>query len=673
MTSQEVMTDAQKSTSKVTSLFPDTIRFLAVDAAQKAGSGHPGAPMGMADMGFVLWDKYLKFDPESPRWADRDRFVLSAGHSCLLLYSLLHLYGYDLPIEEVKNYRQWGSLTPGHPEFGHTPGVESTTGPLGQGVANAVGMALAERIVATRFNRPDFNLVDHFTYVICSDGDLMEGVSAEASSMAGHQKLGKLIVLYDDNRITIGGSTEISFTEDVGARYEAYGWHVQRISGHDHAAISEALKAARDEIDKPSMIIARTHIGFGSPNKQDTPGIHGSPLGEEEVQNTKKNRGWPQDPAFLVPPEVRAHAKHAIGRGQEAHRVWQNMWQAYEAKYPDLAAEWTRTHAGTLPEGWDTNLPVFKSEDGAMSTRGASGKILNAMAKTLPELVGGSADLEPSNMTLLNDESSQSAEVPSGRNIHFGVREHAMGSLCNGMAYHGGVRPYNGTFLIFSDYQRPAVRLAALVKLNSTFIYTHDSIALGADGPTHQPIEHLMSLRAIPGLTVIRPADANETRVAWQVAMERPGPVALILTRQNIPVQAELQSDQLRKGAYVVRDGGDGTPEAMIIATGSELALALEAADVLSADGVTVQVVNMPSWELFEEQPREYKEQVMPASIKYRLAVEAGATMGWWKYVGSFGDVLGIDQFGASAPGDRMLSEMGFTVDEVVRRTRKLL
>lgn len=673
MTSQEVMSDAQGSTTAITSLFPDTIRFLAVDAAQKAGSGHPGAPMGMADMGFVLWDEFLKFDPEAPRWADRDRFVLSAGHSCLLLYSLLHLYGYDLSMEEVKNYRQWGSLTPGHPEFGHTPGVESTTGPLGQGVANAVGMALAERFLATRFNRPGFDLVDHFTYAICSDGDLMEGVSAEASSMAGHLKLAKLILLYDDNRITIGGSTDISFTEDVGGRYEAYGWHVQRIDGHDHAAIAAALKSAREESGRPSIILARTHIGFGSPNKQDTSGIHGSPLGEAEVLNTKKNRGWPSDPAFHVPPEVRSHAKHAIERGSEAHRVWQKLWKKYEAEHPDLAAEWTRTQEGALPEGWDLKLPVFKPEDGAVSTRGASGKILNAMSKTLPELMGGSADLEPSNMTLLNEQSSQSAEEPSGRNIHFGVREHAMGSMCNGMAYHGGVRTYNGTFLIFSDYQRPAVRLAALVKLNSTFIYTHDSIALGADGPTHQPVEHLMSLRAIPGLTVIRPADANETRVAWQVAMERPGPVALILTRQNLPVQSDLVADRLRKGAYIARDCADGKPAAMIIATGSELALALEAADRLSADGLSVRVVNMPSWELFEEQPTEYREQVMPASVKIRLAVEAGATMGWWKYVGSSGDVLGIDQFGASAPADRLLTEMGFTVDEVIRRLRALL
>ena len=629
--------------------------------------------MGMADMGFVLWDEFLKFDPESPQWVDRDRFVLSAGHSCLLLYSLLHLYGYDVSANEVQNYRQWGSLTPGHPEFGHTPGVESTTGPLGQGIANAVGMALAEQFLARQFNRPGFDLVDHNTYVICSDGDVMEGVSAEASSMAGHLKLGKLIVLYDDNRITIAGSTNLSFTEDVGARYEAYGWHVQRVDGHNHAEISAAVKAAQAEGERPSIILARTHIGFGSPNLQDSSGVHGSPLGEDEVAKTKSNRNWPQEPAFLVPDEVHTHAKLAMARGHRAHEAWNELWTSYESKFPELAAEWTRTQAGALPNNWDRELPQFKPEDGAVATRNASGKILNAMAKALPELMGGSADLEPSNKTFLNDESSFSAEDRSGRNVHFGVREHAMGSMCNGMAYHGGIRPYNGTFLIFSDYQRPAVRLAALSNLNTTFIYTHDSIALGADGPTHQPVEHMASFRAMPGLTMIRPADANETRVAWQVAMERPGPVALILSRQNLPTIADLDAEQLRRGAYVVRESTDATPSAILIATGSELSLALEAADQLATAGVSVRVVNMPSWELFEEQPKAYREEILPTAVTCRLSIEAGATQGWWKYVGSSGGVIGIDRFGTSAPADRLLKEYGFTVDDVVSRLKALL
>jgi len=651
----------------------NTIRFLAVDAAQKAGSGHPGAPMGTADFAFVLWDRFLKFDPVHPEWPNRDRFVLSAGHSCLLLYSLLHLYGFDLPLEELKNYRQWNSKTPGHPEYGNTPGVETTTGPLGQGVGNAVGMALAERILATRFNRDDFAVVDHHTYCHCSDGDLMEGVASEAASLAGHLKLGKLIALYDDNRITIGGTTAISFTEDVRRRFEAYGWQVLAADGHNHEAVAQALEAARAETGRPSLITARTHIGFGSPSLQDTPEVHGSPLGADEVLRTKAHLGWPEKPAFYVPEEVIEHTRKAGRRGSEIAAEWHARFARYRKAYPELAAEFERVTSGRLPADWKSGLPTFEPGGAPVATRSASGKILNALALRLPELLGGSADLEPSNKTLLQDGGSQSAELPGGRNIHFGIREHGMGALVNGMAYHGGLLPYNATFLVFSDYQRPAVRIAALARLRTVFIYTHDSIGVGGDGPTHQPVEHLWSLRAIPGLTVIRPADANETRVAWEVAVQNQGPTALILTRQNVPVTIDLPCEQLVRGAYVAREAKGGVARALIIATGSELALAIDAADALHAKGIPVRVVNMPSTELFEGQPAAYREEVLPRHIEARLAVEAGATIGWWKYVGSRGAVLGIDRFGASAPEDRIFSEFGFTPDEIERRVLQLI
>jgi transketolase len=655
---------AKAGSTAIEHLFPNTIRMLAADAVQKAGSGHPGAPMGQADLAFVLWDRCLKFDPADLSWSDRDRFVLSSGHGCLLLYSLLHLYGCGLSLDDLRAYRQWGSLTPGHPERGHTPGVETTTGPLGQGIANAVGMALAERHLAKRFNREGFPVVDHRTWCICSDGDLMEGVASEAASLAGHLALGKLTVLYDDNRVTIGGPTSIAFTEDVAARFGAYGWHVVTVDGHDHQAVAWALEKAVTASDQPSLILARTHIGFGSPKLQDTSEVHGSPLGEEELKRTKEALGWPLSPAFHVPPEVYAHARAAGERGRRSHAEWNNLWDRYREAHPDLAREFERRQAGRLPEGWDRDLPRFDAGS-SVATRNASGKVLNAVARAVPELLGGSADLEPSNKTLITGEPSQSAAAPGGRNIHFGVREHAMGSVANGLAYHGGLRPYNGTFLVFSDYQRPAVRLSALVGLPVVYVYTHDSIGVGGDGPTHQPVEHLISLRAIPGLAVIRPADANETRVAWQVAMERSGPTALILTRQDLPVIEGLPVDQLRRGAYIAHDPERG-PDSLIIATGSELHLCLQAATQLAKRGRAVRVVSMPSWELFEAQPAAYREAVLPGAISRRLAVEAGSSHGWWKYVGMHGQVLGVDRFGASASEKRLFEEFGLTVEGVV-------
>ncbi len=653
-------------------LFPNTIRFLAADAVQKAGSGHPGAPMGMADMAWVLWDRFLKFDPASPDWPDRDRFVLSAGHSCLVLYSLLHLYGFELSLDDLKNYRQWGSRTPGHPEFGHTPGVETTTGPLGQGVGNAVGMALAERHLAARFNRDGQTVVDHSTWCLCSDGDLMEGVASEAASLAGHLKLGKLNLLYDDNRITIGGTTDISFSEDVGGRFVAYGWHVQHVDGHDHEATAAALAAARDETDRPSLVVARTHIGYGSPNLQDTSGVHGSPLGEDEMRLAKQNLGWPETPDFLVPDEVKRHARGAAERGGQAHAQWIEVMRAYQSEHPDLASEFDRTMLGGLADGWDANLPVFEAGK-SVATRSASGKVLNALADVLPEMLGGSADLEPSNKSLIDSSTGHSADDPLGRNIHFGVREHAVGALCNGMAYHGGLRPYCATFLVFSDYQRPSVRIAALAGLKVVYIYTHDSIGVGGDGPTHQPVEHVESLRAMPGLTVLRPADANETREAWKLAIKVHGPVALILTRQNVPVIEGLPVTDAARGAYIALDAPGGNPDSIIIATGSELHVAFEAGRRLQSQGTAVRVVNMPSQEIFDAQPESYQWEILPPSVVRRLAVEAGTTGRWWKYVGRGGDVLGIDQFGASAPGDLLMQEMGFTAEEIQRRLAALV
>jgi transketolase len=655
----------------------NTIRTLAIDAVQKANSGHPGMPMGAAAMAYTLWTRHLKHNPANPQWPNRDRFVLSAGHGSMLLYALLHLTGYELALEEIIQFRQWDSRTPGHPEHGLTPGVEATTGPLGQGFGNGVGMAIAERFLAEHFNRPGFPIVDHYTYAIVSDGDLMEGVSSEAASLAGHLRLGKLIYLYDDNKISIEGSTELAFTEDVGRRFEAYGWHVQRVTGNDIEAVARAIEAAQAETQRPSLIIARTHIAFGSPHKQDSAEAHGAPLGEEEVRATKEALGWPVEPPFLIPPEALAHFRQAVERGRAGEAEWQRLLDAYAAQYPELAARWRMVMAGELPADWDADIPHFQPDDGPMATRVASGKTLNALVEHLPTLMGGSADLAPSTSTYLRGHGDLESDCYGGRNMHFGVREHAMGAIVNGMALHGGVIPYGATFLVFSDYMRPPIRLAALTGIHVIFVFTHDSIGLGEDGPTHQPVEQLAALRAIPGLTVIRPADANETAEAWRVAIQAKGPVALALTRQSLPVldrTALAPATGLARGAYVLADAPDGRrPDVILIATGSEVALALAAREELTRQGVAARVVSMPSWELFEEQPQSYKHEVLPPDVTARLAIETGVPQGWWRYVGSGGDVLGLERFGVSAPGKVVLEKLGFNVDNVVARAQALL
>jgi transketolase len=656
----------------------NTIRTLAMDGVQKANSGHPGMPMGTADIAYVLWRQFLKHNPTNPAWLDRDRFILSAGHGSMLLYSLLHLTGYDLPLDELKNFRQWDSRTPGHPEYGLAPGVEMTTGPLGQGFASGVGMAIAERFLAAHFNRPDHTIVDHFTYAIVSDGDLMEGVASEAASLAGHLRLGQLIYLYDDNDISIEGSTDLAFTEDVAARFQAYGWHVQHVDGYELTAIASAIRAAQTETTRPSLIIAHTHIGFGSPHKQDTAGVHGTPLGEEELRLTKQNLGWPLEPPFFIPDKALAHFRQAVERGRVWEADWQARFAAYAAAYPELAAEWEMAMNGELPSGWDADLPVFSPEDGPIATRVASGKVLNVLAKRLPTLIGGSGDLAPSTKTYLDGQGDFESGTPGGRNLHFGVREHAMGGILNGLALHGGVIPYGGTFLVFSDYMRPAIRLAAMMELPVTYVFTHDSIGLGEDGPTHQPIEQLAALRTIPGLTVIRPADANETVEAWRVALtHRDGPVALVLTRQKIPVLDRVQlapADGLARGAYVLAEAGGGEqPDVIIIATGSEVHVALAGWESLTQRGIAARVVNMPSWELFERQPRDYRDAVLPPTITARLAVEAGVALGWRRYIGPAGDVISIERFGASAPYKVLWEKFGFTAENVASRALALL
>ena len=655
----------------------NTIRTLAMDAVQKANSGHPGLPMGAAAMAYVLWTRFLTHHPTNPSWPNRDRFILSAGHGCMLLYSLLHLTGYDLPLDELKRFRQWGSRTPGHSEHGLTPGVETTTGPLGQGFGNGVGMAIAERFLATYFNRPGYTIVDHHVYAIVSDGDLMEGVSSEAASLAGHLGLGKLIYLYDDNRITIDGSTSLAFTENVGQRFEAYGWHVQRVDGNDLIEVEAALSAAQAATERPSLIIARTHIAYGSPNKQDTAEAHGAPLGEEEVKATKRALGWPLEPAFYIPDEALAHFREALQRGRAREAQWQAQFDAYAAAHPELAAEWRTVMNGRLPEGWADKLPTFPPGGGSMATREASGKVLNAIAPHLPTLIGGSADLTPSNNTYLKGYGDFQRDNVGARNLHFGVREHAMGSILSGMALHGGVIPYGGTFLIFSDYMRPAIRLAALSHIHVIYVFTHDSIGLGEDGPTHEPIEHLASLRAMPNLTVIRPADANETAVAWRVALEhRGGPVALALTRQKLPVLDRTilaSADLLRRGAYVLTDASNGQPDIILIATGSEVQLALEARQRLAARGIGARVLSMPSWELFEQQPDSYRDEVLPPSVTARLAIEAASPHGWHRYVGPMGAVIGMTRYGASAPYQVLMEQFGFTADNVTSRALSLL
>ena len=621
----------------------NTIRTLAMDGVQKAQSGHPGFPMGMADVAYVLWDRFLEHNPSNPRWPDRDRFILSAGHGSMLLYSLLYLTGYDLALEELMDFRQWGSRTPGHPEYGLTPGVETTTGPLGQGLANGVGMAMAERFLAATFNRPELPIVDHFTYVLISDGDLMEGISHEAASLAGHLGLGKLICLYDNNHISIEGPTEITFTEDVPGRFRAYGWHVQTVDGYDLPAIAEAIEMAQKETQHPSLIVCRTHIAYGSPNKQDSAEAHGAPLGKDEVRRTKEALGWPADATFLVPGEALAHFRQAVERGRQAEARWQALFERYQATHPQEAHLLETMWSGDLPDGWAEALPTFQPDDGPMATRKASGAVLNAVAPRLPTLIGGSADLAPSNNTRLLGYSDFQRETPTGRNIHFGVREHGMGGILNGMALHRGVIPYGGTFAVFSDYMRPAMRLAALMGLPVVYVLTHDSVWIGEDGPTHQPVEHLAALRAIPNLLVLRPADANETVAAWRVALERrEGPTALLLSRQKLPILFETRRDPhttVGRGGYVLTDSS-GVARVLLIASGSEVHLALAARDRLAGQGLAVRVVSMPSRELFDAQPLDYRNSVLPPQVTARLAIEAGITQGWRKYVGEAGDVI---------------------------------
>ncbi len=654
----------------------NTLRTLAIDGVQKANSGHPGMPMGAAAMAYVLWTRFLRHNPANPTWPDRDRFVLSAGHGSMLLYGLLHLTGYDLPLEELQSFRQWGSRTPGHPEYGLAPGVETTTGPLGQGFTNGVGMAIAEAYLAAHFNRPGHQILDHYVYAIVSDGDLMEGVASEAASLAGHLRLGKLIYLYDDNRISIEGSTDLTFTEDRGRRFEAYSWHVQRVDGYDLEGIAAAIGAAQAD-PRPSLIICRTHIGYGSPHKQDTAEVHGAPLGEEELRLTKENLGWPTEPRFLIPDQALAHFRQALERGRVWETEWQARFDAYAAEYPDLAEEWRSVMAGELPAGWDVALPTFRPEDGPVATRVASGKVLNAIAPHLPTLIGGSADLAPSCNTYLKGYGDFSADNRGGRNLHFGVREHAMGGILSGLALHGGVIPYGSTFLVFSDYMRPSIRLAAMMKLPVIYVFTHDSIGIGEDGPTHQPIEQIAALRAIPHLTVIRPADATETVVAWRVALEhRAGPVALLFTRQSLPVldrTALAPAAGLTRGAYVLAEAEGGRPDVILIATGSEVHVALAARRRLAEQGVRARVVNMPSWELFERQPPSYRDEVLPPEVTARLAIEAGVPQGWHRYVGDRGDVIGVERFGASAPYKVLWEKYGFTAENVTVRAMEVL
>ncbi len=656
-------------------LVVNTLRFLAVDQVEAAKSGHPGLPLGAAPMAYVLWDRFLKQNPANPAWANRDRFILSAGHGSALLYALLHVYGFGLSLDDLKHFRQWGSKTPGHPEHGHVPGVEATTGPLGQGFAMGVGMAIAEAHLGAAFNRPGHEVVDHFTYALVSDGDLMEGISSEAASLAGHLKLGKLIYLYDDNKISIEGSTAIAFTEDVGMKFQAFGWHVQKVSGgNDLAAIGEAITKAQAETERPSLIMVRTHIGYGSP-KQDTASAHGEPLGPEAARATKAALGWPEDKTFYVPEEVTRHAGDVTAAGRAFETLWNSGFDAYREAHPELAAAFEAAMLGNIPPGLDARLPSFSPQDGSVATRSASGKTLNALAPHLEGLMGGSADLAPSNSTHLKGYAGFSAQDRAGRNMHFGVREHAMAAIVNGMALHGGLVPYAGTFLVFSDYARPALRLAALMQTRSIFVFTHDSIGLGEDGPTHQPVSQLASLRSIPGLTVLRPADANETAAAWWVALNRRGPTALALTRQGLPVlDPELYPIRqgVPKGAYILKEAAGGPAQVILLATGSEVALVLQAEALLAAKGLRARVVSMPSWDLFAQQTEAYRRSVLPAEVP-KLAVEAASPMGWREFVGDSGDILGVNRFGASAPGKEVMAHLGFTAEHVAERAEALM
>jgi transketolase len=681
---------------EVDELCVNTIRMLSIDAVQHAQSGHPGMPMGAATMAYVLWTRHLRHNPRNPSWPDRDRFVLSAGHGSMLLYSLLFLTGYDVSMADIQQFRQWNSRTPGHPERGRTPGVEVTTGPLGQGIANGVGLAIAERWLAATFNRPAMDIVNHYTYVLASDGDMMEGVTAEAASLAGTLRLGRLIVLYDANRITLSATTDLTFSEDVGSRFEAYGWQVQQIDGQDPAAVDRALTAARAAEDRPSLIVARTHIGYGSPHKQDTWHAHGEPLGVEEVRLTKRFLGWPEDRDFYVPEDAARRFHACVHRGYEIESAWRRRVDVVEIMHPDVASRFASVVAGDLPDGWEAHMPVFSAADGDVATRDAAGAVLKALAGVVTNLVGGSADLDPSTRTAMEGFGDFQSRLPvdpgdglttqgaaggawgyAGRNIHFGVREHAMAAVMTGMALHGGLLPYGATFLSFSDYMRPSIRLAALSRAHVVYIWTHDSIALGEDGPTHQPVEHLASLRAIPNLMTIRPCDAAETVEAWRVALQHiEGPVGLVLTRQKLPV---LDRDRLApasglaRGAYVLAEADGLPPELILIATGSEVALALEAHARLGTEGIRCRVVSMPCWELFERQPASYRDGVLPPSVRARVSIEAASPFGWERYVGPEGAIIGIAAFGASAPGPVLMREFGFTPEHIVDTAKRTI
>jgi len=657
--------------SKLDQLCVNTIRTLSIDGVEKANSGHPGMPMGMADVAYVLWTKFLKHNPANPDWQDRDRFILSAGHGSMLIYSLLHLTGYDLSLEEIKNFRQMGSKTPGHPEYGMTPGVETTTGPLGQGFGTGIGMAMAEHFLGATFNKEGHKVVDHYTYAIVSDGDLMEGISHESASMAGHMGLGKLIYLYDSNRISIEGSTDITFTEDVSKRFEAYNWHVIEIDGHDHDQITEAIEKAREVTDKPSLVVCKTHIGFGSPNKQDSESSHGSPLGEEEVKLTKNAYGWESEEPFHIPDDALNKFREALEEGKKAEETWNADLDKYKEAFPIEAKQFNDWMNRDLSDKLSEALPVFEADEKGMASRAASGKVINAIKDVVPNLFGGSADLGGSTKTDIEGYGSYIEDSPTGRTVHFGVREHGMGAAVNGMALHGGMIPYGATFFVFTDYMRPAIRLAALMKVPSIFVLTHDSIGLGEDGPTHQPIEHLASLRAMPNVTILRPGDANETSHAWKVALENEnGPTLLVLTRQNLPTLERTNSNRAElvdKGAYIYSDSENDTPEAIIIGTGSELQYAVEAKETLKAKGVDARVVSMPSWELFEKQNASYKESVLPESVSNRVSIEAGAVFGWERYTGPKGTTIGMNSFGESAPYEELYEHFGITSEAVVK------
>ena len=655
----------------------NTLRFLSADGVQKANSGHPGLPMGTAAIAYTIWTRHLKFDPTKPKWWDRDRFILSGGHGSMLLYSLLHLTGFDVTLEDLKSFRQWGSKTPGHPEYGLTPGVETTTGPLGQGFSNGVGMAIAEAMLAEQYNRQGFNLIDHHVFGIVTDGDLMEGISSEAASLAGHLQLGKIIYYYDDNRITIDGSTELTFTEDRGKRFEAYGWQVLRVEdGNDVEGIDAATMEALQD-PRPSLIICRTHIGYGLPTRQDTSKAHGEPPGEEELRAAKERFGWPLEPSFFIPEEVSAYFKDVSRKGQQQFSKWEELFQEYLKKFPDEGTELKKRMTGEDGDRWETSMPVFQPDAKGMATRVASGEVINAIAQSLPSLVGGSADLTPSNNTWIKSSKAFQKDNRSGRYLHFGVREHAMGGIINGIAYHGGFIPFGATFLVFTDYMRGAIRLSALSHLQTIWLMTHDSIGLGEDGPTHQPVEHLAALRAIPNLSVIRPADANETQQAWIAAIRRKdGPTLIALTRQALPVIDRTQyasAEGLHRGAYILKDFGHGVPQIILIASGSEVSLILAAAEKLAAEGVCVRTVSMPSWDLFKKQSAEYRESVLPRAIPKRIAIEMAVGMGWEKWVGDEGEIISIEKFGASAPYKVIMENYGFSVEHVVEIARNIL